>query len=136
VTFHRLIALLALAALPLAAGACGGSASANATTVTIHFSRFEPALITARAGEPITITLDNADPIAHEWIVGTEDVHQRHRTGTEPFHDSVPTEVTIPALSTRVTTVTFDEPGDYQYICHLPGHEQYGMVGVLRVLPD
>ena len=132
--FHRILALLALAAFPLAAGACSGSASADATAVSIHFSHFDPKLITARAGEPITITLENTDPIAHEWIVGTEEVHQRHRAGTEPYHDSTPTEVTIPALSTRVTTVTFDTPGDYQYICHLPGHEQYGMVGVLRVV--
>jgi uncharacterized cupredoxin-like copper-binding protein len=32
-----------------------------------------------------------------------------------------------------VTTLTFAEPGDYLYICHLPGHEAYGMVGTLHV---
>ena len=90
--------------------------------------------ITARAGEPVTITLRNDDPIEHEWIVGTADVHARHRTGTEPYHDSMPTEVTIPALSSRTTTVTFDKPGEYAYICHLPGHEAYGMVGTIHVL--
>jgi uncharacterized cupredoxin-like copper-binding protein len=42
--------------------------------------------------------------------------------------------VTVPALSTRVTTLTFREAGDYQYICHLPGHEEYGMVGVVHVV--
>ena len=31
------------------------------------------------------------------------------------------------------TTITFDEPGTLQYICHLPGHEAYGMVGTLTV---
>jgi uncharacterized cupredoxin-like copper-binding protein len=30
--------------------------------------------------------------------------------------------------------VTFAEPGEYKMICHLPGHEAYGMVGVLRVV--
>jgi uncharacterized cupredoxin-like copper-binding protein len=39
--------------------------------------------------------------------------------------------VTVPALSTRVTTVTFDAAGDEAYICHLPGHEEYGMSGTL-----
>ena len=33
------------------------------------------------------------------------------------------------------TTVTFQQPGEYKFICHLPGHEAYGMVGILRVLP-
>jgi uncharacterized cupredoxin-like copper-binding protein len=125
---------LALAALPLFLAACG-SASAHEETIGIHYSHFNPELITVTAGEPITIELRNDDPIAHEWIVGTEEVHARHRTGTEPVHDQIPTEVSIPALTTKWTTVIFDEPGDYQYICHLPTHEQYGMVGTLRVLP-
>jgi uncharacterized cupredoxin-like copper-binding protein len=110
-----------------------GEASSNEETIGIHFSRFVPDVVEVAAGEPVTITLRNDDPIGHEWMVGDAAMHDRHRTGTEPFHDTIPTEVTIPALETRVTTVTFEEPGDYAYICHLPGHEAYGMTGVLRV---
>jgi uncharacterized cupredoxin-like copper-binding protein len=110
-----------------------GEASSNEKTIGIHFSRFVPEVTEVKAGEPVTITLQNDDPIGHEWMVGDAAFHERHRTGTEPFHDTVPTEVTIPPLETRVTTVTFEEPGDYAYICHLPGHEEYGMTGVLRV---
>jgi uncharacterized cupredoxin-like copper-binding protein len=126
--------LLAAAALAFVASGCGGSAQATETTIAIHYSRFEPASITVPAGVPVTITLRNDDPIEHEWMVGDAAMHERHRTGTEPFHDSIPTEVTIPALETRVTTVQFDEPGDYAYICHLPGHEQYGMTGVMHAV--
>ncbi len=125
---------LALGALALLGAACGSGASANEATVAIHYSHFTPESITATAGVPVTITLNNEDPIEHEWIVGTAEVHQRHRTGTEPYHGEIPTEVTIPALTTKWTTVTFDEPGDYLYICHLPGHEEYGMVGTLHVV--
>lgn len=128
--------LLALATAALLLSACGSDASANEATVAIHYSHFTPELVTATAGQPTTIELRNDDPIAHEWIVGTEEVHARHRTGTEQVHDQIPTEVTIPALTTKWTTVTFDQPGDYLYICHLPGHEQYGMVGTLHVLPQ
>jgi uncharacterized cupredoxin-like copper-binding protein len=52
----------------------------------------------------------------------------------EPYHDQVPEEVTLPAFSARVTTVTFEQPGDYEFICHLPGHEAYGMKGLVRVV--
>ena len=128
-----LSALLLTAALALIASGCGSGASTNAT-VAIRYSRFGPNGITVPAGVPVTITLRNDDPIDHEWIVGPPDVHERHRTGTEPFHDERPTEVTVPALSSRVTRLTFDQPGEYAYICHLPGHEAYGMVGTLRVL--
>ena len=103
--------------------------------IEIRFSHFETAVITVRAGEPLTLVLQNNDPIEHEWIVGTEDLHQRHRLGVEAVHDQLPTEVTIPALSTRTTKVTFDQPGEYAFICHLPGHEAYGMIGKIIVLP-
>ena len=106
----------------------------NEATIDIRLSRFTPGEFTVAAGEPVTFTLKNGDPIAHEWIVGTAEVHERHRTGTEPYHDSRPTEVTIPAYSARVTTVTFDTPGDYIFICHLPGHEAYGMRGTVHVV--
>ena len=133
---RALAGLVALASVTLVVSGCGSDASADQETVAIHYSHFTPELITATAGQPVTIELRNDDPIEHEWIVGTAEVHQRHRTGTEPFHGSIPTEVTIPALTTKWTTVTFDQPGDYLYICHLPGHEEYGMVGTLRVLPS
>jgi len=54
-------------------------------------------------------------------------------TGTEPAHGDRPDEVSVPALSSAQTTLTFDEPGDVVFICHFPGHEAYGMVGVLHV---
>ena len=44
--------------------------------------------------------------------------------------------MSIPAGATRTTTVTFDTPGTYRYICHLPGHEAYGMVGTVVVTGD
>ena len=101
--------------------------------IPIHYSHYGRSVVTVPAGVALTIVLRNDDPIDHEWIVGDAAVHERHRTGTEPVHASRPTEVSIPAGSTRVTTVRFDTPGTYQYICHLPGHEAYGMVGTLVV---
>jgi uncharacterized cupredoxin-like copper-binding protein len=101
--------------------------------IPIHYSHYGVSLVTVPVGVPITIVLRNEDPIDHEWIVGDAALHVLHRTGTEPVHDSRPTEVTIPAGTTKATTVTFNTPGTYLYICHLPGHEAYGMVGTLVV---
>jgi uncharacterized cupredoxin-like copper-binding protein len=98
--------------------------------VRFHYSHFEPSVVRVRAGVPVTITLRNDDPIDHEWIVGPAAVHAVHRVGTEAVHDSRPTEVTVPALTSRVTTLTF-AAGQEQFICHLPGHEAYGMTGTL-----
>ncbi len=112
-----------------------GAQAQGSTRIGIHFSRFTPVEVVATAGVPVTVTLVNTDPIEHEWLVGDEAFHDRHRTGTEPHHGQRPTEVSLPAGSTVSTTVVFEEPGSYRFICHLPGHEAYGMVGVLKVVP-
>jgi len=129
---RKLITLLIIAVGGLAIAACGGGASDHAT-IEIHYSSFVQKEVEVPAGVPVSITLKNEDPIEHEWIVGSSEVHERHRTGTEPYHDQVPTEVTMPALSTRVTTVTLAGPASYLFICHLPGHEEYGMRGTVAV---
>ena len=129
-----LLLLLAAASFALLVAACGGGASASNRTIAVRYSQFEPGVITVPQGVSITFTLRNDDPIEHEWIVGRPDVHERHRTGAEPFHAEIPSEVTIPAFASRETTLTFSEPGDYAFICHLPGHEDYGMVGVVKVI--
>jgi uncharacterized cupredoxin-like copper-binding protein len=107
--------------------------AASDVEIPIHYSHYGLGQFTVPAGVPVRIVLKNEDPIDHEWIVGDAALHERHRTGTEPVHDSRPTEVTIPAGATRETTVTFDTPGTFLYICHLPGHEAYGMVGTVVV---
>jgi len=122
----------------LAAAWTGAPARGGASTraeIGIHFSHYTPSEIVATAGVPITVTLVNTDPIEHEWLVGDAAFHQRHRTGTEQHHAARPNEVSLAPGESKTTTVVFDAPGEYLYICHLPGHEAYGMVGVLKVLP-
>ncbi len=125
-------ALVGLVLTFLVAG-CGQSAGSPAVHVRIHHSRFVPAVLTVAHGAPTTFLLVNDDPIDHEWIVGSDAVHRAHRTGTEPVHDSRATEISVPALGSRTTTITFAERGTLAFVCHLPGHEAYGMVGTLNV---
>jgi len=127
---RRMAAIVAALGVAALVAGCGPQATTE-VTVTIHYSAFEPTSVTVPHGVPVTFVLVNDDPIDHEWIVGDEALHERHRTGTEPFHHQRPTEVSVPALETRTTVVTFDEPGQYAFICHVPGHETYGMVGVI-----
>jgi plastocyanin len=134
------LAILAPALLApiLVAGASGVLAAGGGpihVRIEIEHSRFLPAAFSVPVGRPVVVELHNADPIDHEWIVGDEATHLRHATGTEPHHGSRPTEVSIDALSTVTTTLTFSTPGTFRYVCHLPGHEAYGMVGSVIVTP-
>ena len=123
----------ALAALAMVAAAVQGASEPVTVRISVHYSHFEPSLVSVPAGRPVTFILDNTDPIDHEWIVGDAAVQERHRTGTEPYHASRPTEVSLDAGTTKTTTVTFAQPGTLTFVCHMPGHEAYGMVGTLVV---
>ena len=128
--------LLGLVLLGSAAAVALASRPASLPTsieIDIHYSRFSPSDISVPVGVPITITLVNNDPIDHEWIVGDDAVHQVHRVGTELLHPDKPTEVVIPAGQSRTTVVTFVQTGALKYICHLPAHESYGMVGTVHI---
>ncbi len=121
--------------LTIVVGGCAPTTPASdQPTIAFHYSRFDPGSVRVPAGIPVAITLWNDDPIEHEWIVGGPEVHAVHRTGTEAVHEGRPNEVTVPAFATRTTTITFDRPGTYAFMCHLPGHEAYGMTGTLTVV--
>ena len=127
---------LVLAALTaLGANVVARSNDPLVVEITIHYSHFSPESVTVPAGQPVTFVITNSDPIDHEWIVGDAATHERHRTGTEPVHDARPTEISIPAGTVRRTTLTFAASGSQQFICHLPSHEAYGMVGTVVITP-
>ena len=137
---RRLPAVVGALALATAVGAgavavAAGNDNPPSTSIeiVIRFSHFEPSEVTVPVGVPVTIRLVNTDPIDHEWIVGDDAVHAVHRTGTELLHPDRPTEVVIPAGESRTTTVTFESTGSLKFICHLPAHEAFGMIGTVTI---
>lgn len=107
-----------------------GSATVH---LVIEHSRFDHQRIAVRPGTTVTFVVENRDPINHELIVGDEGVHARHRSGNEPAHPPVPGEVTVGPGQTATTTYRFDQRGPVRFACHLPGHLEYGMEGVVVV---
>jgi uncharacterized cupredoxin-like copper-binding protein len=129
--------VLAVAVLVAAAAGCTARAAEEngpvTRQITIHYSQFAETELTVPRGVPVTFVLINEDPIEHEWLIGDAAFHERHRHGTEGHHGARPNEVSIPPLATVRTTITFPSAGSQLYICHLPGHEAYGMVGTLTI---
>jgi uncharacterized cupredoxin-like copper-binding protein len=103
--------------------------------IDVEHSLFTPTELRVVEGTRVRFVVVNGDPIAHELIVGPPAVHARHATGTEAHHPSIPGEVSIGAGLSAVTTFTFDEPGTFEFACHLPGHYEYGMHGEVEVVP-
>jgi uncharacterized cupredoxin-like copper-binding protein len=101
----------------------------------IEHSRFSVGSLRVVEGTLVEFEVQNDDPIAHELVVGTDEVHERHRDGSEGRHPPVPGEVSVGPGERGLTFAAFDTPGTITYVCHLPGHEAYGMVGEIEVVP-
>ncbi|HEX2043977.1 MAG TPA: plastocyanin/azurin family copper-binding protein [Acidimicrobiales bacterium] len=129
-----LAAAVAVLTTACAAGASQGTPAPDRTiTLDVRHSRFSPAELEVEPGTTVRFVVRNADPIAHELIVGDQGVQDRHERGTEPHHGDVPGEVSVAAGATATTTYTFSRPGRALFGCHLPGHWDYGMRGLVTV---
>ncbi len=127
---------LAVLALLLLAGVAAGDTTGRSplrVEILIHYSHFDPSAVSVPHGVAVTLVLNNEDPIDHAWLLGDAAFQEKHRHGTEAHHGARPNEVSIPAETTVETALIFVTPGALQYICHMPGHEAYGMVGTLTI---
>jgi uncharacterized cupredoxin-like copper-binding protein len=128
-----------LAAGLLAAGCARAEAGQQTVVVTMHHSKFQPAVVRVPAGGAVRFVLRNTDPIDHEFILGDDAVQQRHERGRERHHHGeVPGEVSVAAGQEAATTYAFPARlagGTLEFACHLPGHYAYGMRGLVEVRP-
>jgi len=104
--------------------------------IDVERSHFEVHPIRVRPHTEVRFVVVNHDPIGHELIVGGPDVQLRHEGGHEASHPPVPGEASVPAMGRASTTYVFHAPGPVEYACHLPGHYQYGMHGIVQVVGD
>jgi uncharacterized cupredoxin-like copper-binding protein len=104
-------------------------------TVDIHYSHFSISTLHVRKGTTVRFLIRNADPIEHEFIVGSASVHLAHEHGTELAHPPVPGEVSVGPGQLGETFYRFDQPGLVLFACHLPGHLAFGMHGFVDVSP-
>lgn len=104
---------------PTVAGSpeAGGDVTAGSEqeiTVTAHDIYFDPAEITAKAGNAKFI-LPNEGAAPHDFSI-----------------DELSIQVDMPAGETQTIEVELPA-GTYQYYCNVPGHKEAGMVGTLVV---
>ena len=125
-----------LASLMLAA--CGGTSSRPSTRIDVTMTdfQFQPTTFTVPAGKEISFKASNSGGVVHSFVI----MNQGQSAGTEYNDEDRPNvywEVEIqPGGSADTTFTAPTEPGDYEVICHIPGHLQAGMVGKLTVVAE
>ena len=120
--------------------ALGGPAQAGSATRTVEVATlddmtFEPSLIEAAVGEPITFVVTNRGEAAHEFVLGDAAMQQERATmrshmGTMAPHDG-PNSVHLLPGETKQLTWRLGE-ASLVYACHESGHYDAGMRGEIR----
>jgi uncharacterized cupredoxin-like copper-binding protein len=102
--------------------------------VPIDHSRFRLGDLRVVEGTTLELVVHNEDPIDHELIIGTDEVHRAHERGDEQAHPPVPGEVSVAPGQVASTFYELTDEGPVEYACHLPGHLAYGMRGTIEVV--
>lgn len=124
----------AAALLLLAAVACGNDGPSERTiAVRMRYSKYEPRTLTVAAGTTVEFVLSNADPIEHEFVIGTRAEQLKHEAGDPHDPHTAPGEALLKVSETKRLRYTFRRAGTLEFACHRPGHYRYGMVGTIRV---
>jgi len=97
---------------------------------------YEPASIEVEPGETVHFVVTNDGEADHEFVVGDIEMQEMaEQQAMEGMHGHAEAmaSVALDPGETAETTVTFDEPDELFYACHLPGHYEGGMVGTIVV---
>jgi uncharacterized cupredoxin-like copper-binding protein len=104
-------------------GDTGGSEAPAAQNVTIQALttlKWDPAALTAQAGQPVNITMTSDGALEHNFV-----------WADQPDADFL--HLDIGETETTPASRTFDTAGTYEFYCDIPGHREAGMVGELTV---
>jgi uncharacterized cupredoxin-like copper-binding protein len=116
-----------------------GVAKAVSRTITVSMSdnmRFTPDRIAVKQGETIRFVLNNTGKVMHEYVLGSKPVLDEHAALMKRFpnmeHDE-PYMAHVAPGKTGEIVWTFNQAGDFDFACLLPGHYEAGMVGKVKV---
>lgn len=139
------MALLLLSTLPVSApilaatfGHPGKAAQVDRTIkITALDIRFDKTRLHVRAGETVRFIVINKGQLAHEFIIGDAQEQAEHEQEMQkmPGMDmpNEPNGVMLKPGQTKSLIWTFDQGGEVEFACHVPGHFAAGMIGKVFV---
>ena len=118
------VRMFAPLALSLALAACSGGTPAPSQGVTLNVAgvdtfKYEPATLTAKVGQAVTVNLENKGNLDHSFVIDELDVKLE----------------SVKAGTTGHVTFTPGQAGTFTFYCDVPGHKAAGMIGTFTVAP-
>ncbi len=101
--------------------------------VTMHARQFDPPVIVLHAGRKTHMVLRNEDAELHAFVPNglfTGVSLNVGGNGAPEFGEDGFKKVIIPSGGRADIRFTPERPGDYPFLCDMPGHEMRGMIVV------
>lgn len=108
-------------------------ASEDLVLVTMHARQFDPSVIVLHAGRKTHMVLRNEDAELHAFVPNglfTGVSLNVGGNGAPEFGEGGFKKVIIPSGGRADIRFTPERPGDYPFLCDMPGHEMRGMIRV------
>ena len=110
-------------AAPKPAAAVAGSKAATELKIVATDLKFTPATLQAKVGQTVKLLMENKGVIEHDIALPTIQADKPAATLKA---------IAKPNQSTSLE-FTPTAPGNYEYVCTIPGHKEAGMKGTLNV---
>ena len=110
-----------------------GDAKSVKRTIKISMSdtmRFTPDKFEVKQGETIKIVLKNEGKMLHEMVIGTKkelDAHAALMLKFPNMEHEEPYMAHVPTGKISEIIWTFNNAGEFEFACLIPGHDQGGM---------
>ena len=98
--------------------------------------RFSPSVIEVKQGDTIKLVHLNKGKVMHEFVLGTKKELDEHAALMKKFpnmEDDEPFMAHVGPNHSGLIIWTFNQAGEFDFACLLPGHYEAGMVGKIRV---
>jgi uncharacterized cupredoxin-like copper-binding protein len=136
----RFLLASVVAATFVACGSREGGAELQARVIRVTPTdqlTFEPAVITMRVGERISLTIDNRNSASlHDFTVDAIPVRDVHADGDQHVGahiDQAALHVAVEGGKTGTMAFAVTAPGEYEFYCTVPNHAAAGMKGRIVV---
>jgi plastocyanin len=108
----------AAASASATAAASGSAAAENKITIVATDNKYDKTSLTVKAGQPVTLTLENKGAAIHDW----------HLDGVKtPDGKDINTKL-IPGGQSDTITFTIPNPGTYNFECQVHPTEMKGTI--------
>jgi plastocyanin len=126
------ILALFLVSLSFILSSCSGAS--RTIDLTISDYHFEPDTFTVPAGEEITVNIENAGFVSHQFVIFKFGKDAGGKIGPEDHENIYWRFEVLPGHSDSGTFTAPSEPGEYYVTCGIVGHLEAGMFGTLIVV--